>query len=126
MTSVRTIPRPAEPSPLPRAIHRHPCSRCPADHGARRGCDPEAIELIAAPRAIQLGSVFRCSRRPEKLRKGWCDVIGVPASDLGDSWVYTDLGTSPGMLLGIERARARGQEVEFRILGMPPHTKKDS
>ncbi len=31
--------------------------------------------------------------------------------------VYTDLGTSPGMQAGIERARARGQEVEVRILG---------
>lgn len=33
------------------------------------------------------------------------------------SVVYTDLGTSRGMELGIERARAAGRPVEFRTLG---------
>ena len=81
-TARRMIPMPAEPQPLPRAIHLHPCARCPADHGSRLGHDPEAQDLIAAPRALQLESVFRCSWRPEKLCKGWCDAVGVSESDL--------------------------------------------
>ncbi len=80
--SNKRVPVPVEPPPRPREIHRHPCAHCPSAQGAVHGHDPESIDLIAASRDAQLDSVFRCSWRPQKLCKGWCDAVNVTEEDL--------------------------------------------
>ncbi|MGH9903931.1 MAG: hypothetical protein ACRD68_19140 [Pyrinomonadaceae bacterium] len=44
--------------------------------------DPESLDYKAAPRDVQLDSVFRCAWRPEKLCRGYCDFLGVTEADL--------------------------------------------
>jgi hypothetical protein len=60
-------------------IHTHPCKRCPSAHYPP---DPEALDYLAASRADQVGSVFRCGWRNDKACKGYCDFLGVTDEDL--------------------------------------------
>lgn len=61
------------PSSLTRAteIHRHACKLCPS---ATSEPDPETLDYMAAPRAEQVASVFKCAWRPTKACKGYCAV----------------------------------------------------
>lgn len=63
----------------PVAIHRHPCKHCPS---ALSPPDDITLDYMAAPRAEQLDSVFRCAWRRQKACKGYCDLLGVTESDL--------------------------------------------
>jgi hypothetical protein len=69
--------------PRPRVIHASPCVHCPSAAYARGEFeDPLMDEATQWPRAEQVESAFPCAWRPEKLCKGYCDVLKVTEDDL--------------------------------------------
>ena len=65
----------------PRAteIWKQPCANCPSAHFPT---DPEVEDIKTWSREAQLDTVFRCAWRPEKLCKGYCDVLQITEKDL--------------------------------------------
>ena len=73
----------ASPPDRPCEIHKAPCKHCPSAAATRSGHhDPESLDYKAAPRDVQIESVFPCGWRPEKMCKGYSDWLGVTESDL--------------------------------------------
>lgn len=66
------------PPERPQEIHQHACANCPSKDEP----DPAVEEFMAAPRDIQLESVFVCAWRPGKLCKGYCDRLDITDIDL--------------------------------------------
>jgi hypothetical protein len=59
----------------PTRIHTEPCERCPS---ANYPMDPQVSDIKNLwSRVDQLESVFPCAWRPEKLCKGYCDLLNV-------------------------------------------------
>jgi hypothetical protein len=71
-------------------VHRNPCAHCPSAHHPP---DPEALDLLQAPRAEQVQHAFPCGWRPHKLCKGYCDSIGITDRELA---AYTAWRADPG------------------------------
>lgn len=73
-------------------------------------------EAPFASHAIYTQTGVLDDREPDERRLGI--EAGLAWGKLADATVvYVDRGVSPGMKLGIERARSEGRPVEFRILG---------
>jgi hypothetical protein len=64
----------------PVEIHAEPCKHCPSAHYPP---SPEALDMRAWPRHLQVAAAFPCGWRPTKLCKGYCDSIGMTEADLG-------------------------------------------
>lgn len=77
LAPLETLP----PGELGRAVevHARPCARCPSAHWPP---DEEAEDYLAAPRDVQLDSVFRCAWRRTKACRGYCDFLGITEADL--------------------------------------------
>lgn len=65
--------------PRPTEAHAHPCAHCPS---ACDEHDPEALDLLAAPRDVRIEHAFRCAWRPQKLCRGYLDFHGLTEEDL--------------------------------------------
>lgn len=72
---------PVQPPPeRPLVIHKGCCKHCPSKPGSTP--TPEVEDYLASPREIQVESCFPCGWRPEKLCKGYCDLMNVTEGDL--------------------------------------------
>jgi hypothetical protein len=76
--SASRIVAPRDPGPRPTEIHAEPCEHCPSAHHPP---DPEALDMRAWPRHLQVAAAFPCAWRPTKLCKGYCDSIGMTDAD---------------------------------------------
>ncbi len=79
MIRVIRLPVTAPQPERPKLIHMAPCKDCPSAHHAP---DPEALDYLTYPRAVQVESCFPCAWRPQKLCKGYCDFLGVTEAEL--------------------------------------------
>ncbi len=68
---------PASPDlpPLPREVHESPCRNCPSVGNIEE--DLELQDLLQMPLHVRKEHVFRCAWRPQKLCRGYCDVMGI-------------------------------------------------
>lgn len=95
--SSRIVPMGAAAVPLGaaaahRRIHASPCAHCPSAHFAP---DPESLDLLRAPRLVQVARAFPCAWRPSALCRGYSDTVALVHSDVADGQVErarADLG----------------------------------
>lgn len=106
------IPKPEDPGPRPREIHRHPCARCPSAHYPP---DPQALDYLTAPREVQLREgIFPCAWRPEKLCKGVCDRLGVREEDLMSEYKMSE--REAGFVDAVSVLLSTGEDTAARVL----------
>lgn len=56
----------------PKEIHDRPCASCPSAHFP---IDPESEDILEWPIEERLKTVFSCAWRPEKLCRGYWDLM---------------------------------------------------
>lgn len=65
--------------PTPTELHSAPCKQCPSTGDISE--DYEMQEILESSKAVRQAHAFRCAWRPEKLCRGYCDVMGLTQED---------------------------------------------
>lgn len=72
------IPNPSK-FEKPTEVHDFPCDNCPSMFEL----DPGVLDILRSPEKERLESVFACAWRPEKLCKGYWDLMNQQHSGQG-------------------------------------------